>query len=88
MYDFGDWIEHRISLEEIVEPEAEAEYPRIVGQNKPQYRYCQSCHGKGRETVATWICIECSNRQQEEVLVCEDCLMEEHEGHYAEELIY
>jgi len=30
VYDFGDWVEHRITLEEIVEPEAGAEYPRIV----------------------------------------------------------
>jgi hypothetical protein len=88
VYDFGDWIEHRITLEEIAEPEAGAEYPRVVGQNKPQYRYCQSCQAKGRQTVATWVCIECSNMQQEEVLVCEDCLIEEHEEHYAQEILY
>jgi hypothetical protein len=88
VYDFGDWIEHRITLEEIAEPEAGAEYPRIVGRNKPQYRYCQSCQAKGRETVATWVCIECSNMQPEDVLVCKDCLMEEHEDHYAQEILY
>jgi hypothetical protein len=88
VYDFGDWIEHRISLEEVVEPEAKAKYPRIVGQNKPRYRYCQSCQAKGRQTVATWICIECSNEQQKEVLVCRDCLLDEHEDHYAQEILY
>ncbi|MEJ2557134.1 MAG: hypothetical protein P8186_13075 [Anaerolineae bacterium] len=88
VYDFGDWIEHRISLEKVVEPEAKAKYPRIVGQNKPRYRYCQSCQAKGRQTVASWICIECSNEQQEEVLVCRDCLLDEHEDHYAEEILY
>lgn len=88
VYDFGDWIEHRITLEEIVEPEADAEYPRIAGQNRPRYRYCQSCKAKGRKTVATWICIDCSNEQQQNVLVCEDCLMPEHEGHWGEEILY
>jgi predicted amidophosphoribosyltransferase len=63
-------------------------YPRIVGQNKPKYRYCQSCQAKGRKTVATWVCIDCSNDQQKEVLVCEDCLYEKHEDHYAEEILY
>ncbi len=88
VYDFGDWIEHLITLEEIVEPEARAEYPRIVEQNKPQYQYCQSCKAQGRKTVATWVCIECSDEQQREVLVCEECLMAEHEDHYAEEVVY
>jgi len=88
VYDFGDWIEHRITLEEVVEPEADAEYPRIAGQNKPRYRYCQSCKAKGLKIRATWICIDCSNEQQREVLVCEGCLMAEHEGHYAQEILY
>ena len=35
VYDFGDWIEHRLILEEILEPQAKAIYPRIVAQNKP-----------------------------------------------------
>ncbi len=35
VYDFGDWIEHRLILEEIFEPQAKAIYPRIVAQNKP-----------------------------------------------------
>jgi hypothetical protein len=88
VYDFGDWIEHQISLEEVVEPEAKVKYPRIVGQNKPKYRYCQSCQAKGHKTVATWVCIDCSNDQQKEVLVCEDCLDEKHEDHFAEEILY
>lgn len=88
VYDFGDWIQHRITLEEIVEPEAKVKYPRIVAQNRPRYRYCQACRDEGRKTVATWICLECSNAQQKEVLVCEDCLLDEHEGHFAEEILY
>jgi hypothetical protein len=88
VYDFGDWIEHRITLEEIGEPEKRVKYPRIVARNKPRYRNCQTCRDQGRESQATWICIECSNRQQREVLLCEDCLDREHEEHYAEEILY
>jgi hypothetical protein len=88
VYDFGDWIEHRITLEEIVEPEAEVEYPRIVAQNKPRYRNCETCRAQKRNTRATWICLECSNRQQRAVLLCEECLEREHEEHYAEEILY
>jgi hypothetical protein len=88
VYDFGDWIEHRITLEEIVEPEAKVEYPRIVAQNKPRYRNCETCRTQKRKTRATWICLECSNRQQRTVLLCEECLDREHEEHYAEEILY
>ena len=88
VYDFGDWIEHRITLEEIVEPEPGGEYPRIIARNKPRYRYCQSCQAKGRKRIATWICIECSNKQGREVLVCDECLAAEHEGHFVEEILY
>jgi hypothetical protein len=88
VYDFGDWIEHRLTLEEIVAPEKQARYPRIIAQNKPQYKNCESCQAHGRETRATWICIDCSNRQQREVLVCKKCLRQEHEEHFAEEILY
>lgn len=88
VYDFGDWVEHRITLEEIVEPESEGKYPRIVDQNQPRYRYCQECKDKGRKTRATWICIDCSNAEQEVVRVCEKCLEARHEDHHAEEIVY
>ena len=88
VYDFGDWIEHKLTLEEVTAPEAGATYPRIVAQNAPQYQYCQTCQGKRRKSRATWVCIECSNAQQQDVLVCERCLIKEHEDHYAEEVIY
>jgi len=88
VYDFGDWIEHRLTLEEIVEPEAKVKYPRIVARNQPQYQDCQVCLERGRKSRATWICLECSGRQQREVLVCKKCLHREHEDHYAEEILY
>ena len=88
VYDFGDWIEHRITLEEIVEAEKRVKYPRTVARSKPRYKNCQTCQDQGRQSRATWICIECSNRQQREVLLCKDCLNREHEDHYAEEILY
>lgn len=88
VYDFGDWIEHLITLEELVESEEDAEYPRIVAQNRPRYSYCESCKTEGRKTVAAWICLDCSNSEQREVLVCGDCLTKYHEDHYAEETLY
>lgn len=88
VYDFGDWIEHRLTLEAINEPQAGVEYPRLVEQNKPRYRYCRHCQELGKKTVATWICIDCSDREQRNVLVCEACLQEYHEDHYADEITY
>jgi hypothetical protein len=88
VYDFGDWIEHRLTLEEILEPEAKATYPRIVAQNKPRYKYCQECKDKGNKTVATLICIECSNATQQLVVICEDCVLGLHEDHYVDDMRY
>jgi len=88
VFDFGDWIEHRIELEAIVEPEKDAKYPQIVGQNKPRYRYCHNCKKAGKEVIAAWICITCCNRLQENVFICETCADRDHEDHYIEEILY
>lgn len=88
VYDFGDWIEHLITLEEIGRPEEGAKYPRIVEQNRPRYSYCESCRAAGKRTVATWVCLECSERKGRAVMVCEKCLDKKHPDHYAEEILY
>lgn len=88
VYDMGDWIEHVLTLEEIREPEATTKYPRITGRNKPDYQDCESCKAEGRKTIATRICLDCSHRQQREVLVCGDCLDAKHADHWAEEIVY
>lgn len=88
VYDFGDWIEHEITLEAVESPQAGAKYPRISEQNKPRYKYCETCKAEGRKEVATYICIWCSNDEQRQVLICEDCLDEYHEDHYADEMSY
>ena len=84
VYDFGDWVEHRIALEAIVEPEKGAEYPQIVGQNKPRYRYCHDC----KKEIAALVCITCCNRFQKDVYLCETCAERDHEDHYIQEILY
>ncbi|MFP4346013.1 MAG: IS1096 element passenger TnpR family protein [Anaerolineales bacterium] len=88
VYDFGDWVEFILELEALDAPEEGAEYPRVVAQNRPRHRYCEQCKEEGRESVATWICIECSNEEQRDVLVCDACLTEHHPDHYADEILY
>ena len=88
VYDFGDNIKHIITLEKIVKPQEDAEYPRVISKNKPRYRYCEMCKKKGKKTIATLICIECSKEKRREVLLCEDCLEKGHEDHYANEILY
>ncbi|MCK4269588.1 MAG: hypothetical protein KAW93_03830, partial [Methanogenium sp.] len=88
VYDFGSEVHHSITLEKIAEPEKGVLYPRIVSKNKPEYRYCELCTKEGKETIATWICIECSEGEGRSVLLCEDCLEGEHCDHYADEIVY
>ena len=88
VYDFGDWIEHRLVLKAIESPEKGAKYPREVSRNMPTYKECRDCRERGKSTVATWVCIECSHNEGEEVALCEDCLSERHEEHYSEEIVY
>jgi hypothetical protein len=88
VYDFGDWIEHRIELESMGKPEPETEYPRIIDKNKPRYQYCEVCRNDGKKSVAQWIFISCSNFEQREILICEDCMESHDEEHYLEEIIY
>jgi hypothetical protein len=88
VYDFGDWIEHRVELEAIVAPDDDAIYPRIVNQNKPRYHHCPICKEAGKKVIATWICITCCNRLQENVYICENCADRDHEDHYIEKILY
>ncbi len=38
VYDFGDDIQHVLTLEEIVDPESDAPYPRVVARSQPGTR--------------------------------------------------
>lgn len=88
VYDFGDWIEHRLELEAITMPEEDGQYPRIVGQNKPRYHYCLECKENGKKEIATLICLTCSDRQQEGIFLCETCADQGHEDCYIEDILY
>ncbi len=87
VYDFGDWIEHIIEVKSIGAAETNVQYPREIARNKAKYEYCTECLKKGKQVVANWICYNCSDEEQEDVILCEKCL-ENHEDHYVEELLY
>lgn len=88
VYDFGDDIQHVITLEKILEPEEGAEYPRVVSRNKPRYRYCVECKDHGDKTLATWICIDCWEKEGRKILLCDACLDKGHDAHYVDEMLY
>jgi hypothetical protein len=88
VYDFGDWIEHILSLESIEEPRQGITYPREVERNQPQYEYCVECQQKGKETIAEWICLSCSNTVGKDILLCKSCARRHEDDHYVDEILY
>lgn len=48
---------------------------------------CQACNAEQRQTVATWVCHHCSDGRRR-MLLCEACMMDEHEDYYADEIVY
>lgn len=89
VYDFGDDIQYIINLEKITEIDSEAEYPLCIAKSKRRNRYCMDCKKKGKKkSIAKWICLECTQKEKKQVLLCEDCLMENHEDHYNDEYDY
>jgi hypothetical protein len=72
----------------ISEPKENTSYPRIASQNKPRYRDCQVCKDEGRKTIATWICLTCSDDEQRDIFLCETCMEAHDEDHYLEEIHY
>ncbi len=89
VFDFGDWIEHGLTLEAIETPQPDAEYPREAKRNTPKYAKCVECLKKGKETTAIYVCLTCTKNPEEERLLCEDCV-EKHErkDHYVEKILY
>ena len=87
VFDFGDWIEHTLTLEAIESSAPKVDYPREVGRNQPKHVYCVECKQEGRQSVAQYICVTCSSGPENERLLCEKCL-EKHEDHYVEEILY
>lgn len=89
VFDFGDWIEHVLTLESIEPPQPNAEYPREAKRNTLQYANCVECLKKGKETTAIYVCLTCTKNPEEERLLCKDCV-EKHESkdHYVEKILY
>ena len=89
VFDFGDWIEHVLTLEAMELPQPDAEYPREAKRNTPEYARCVECLKKGKETTAIYVCLTCTKNPEEERLLCEDCV-EKHENrdHYVEKILY
>jgi len=87
VYDFGDWIEHNLTLQAIESPQSDVKYPREVARNKPEYAFCVECQKRGKQQVAEWICLQCTMETEQEILLCEKCT-EEHDDHYLEEILY
>jgi hypothetical protein len=87
VFDFGDWIEHTLTLVSIDPSQAGADYPREIARNKPKHVYCVDCEKKGKKVVAKWICLQCSRGPKSGAVFCEECA-HEHEEHYLEEILY
>ena len=87
VYDFGDWIEHEVTLEETATTQSRKRYPAVVARNKPNYQYCVICQSKGKETVATSVCLKCST-QKRIIFLCDDCASKKHMDHFVEDIIY
>jgi hypothetical protein len=85
VFDFGDWIEHILTLEAIYPAEEGVNYPREVARNKPHYLYCIRCQASGRERVASWYCLTCSIESRQGY--CDECI-EDHDDHYIREILY
>lgn len=88
VYDFGDWIDHILTLESIEEPLPMVKYPHEVVRNQPQYVNCANCQKKGKETVAKWVCLTCSNKAGLEVVLCKNCADQHADDHELDEILY
>lgn len=88
VYDFGDWIEHLLTLESIDPPKTNQEYPREIARNQPRYHNCVRCQEKGEKTIGLYICLTCSNRELKEMVYCTDCADRHDDNHYMDEMLY
>ena len=88
VYDFGDWIEHTLTLEAIQPPEQGVKYPREVARNQPRYQNCSRCLKEGKKSTAVWTCFTCSNKAQADIILCEACARTHDDEHYLDEILY
>ena len=72
-------MHHIILLEDIIELEAEIEYPIVVERSKTRARYCVECKLQDKKTRAIWFCIDCLEEQDRKVYLCDECALKEHD---------
>ena len=89
VYDFGDWIEHKITLEAITEPAGGHQVSARGGAEQAAIPGLRTlCCARAARRAPPGFVIHCSDEQGRMVVLCEDCLIAEHEDHYADEIVY
>jgi len=88
VYDFGDDIQHILTLEKIEESKINYQTPSLIAKSKSRLKYCNQCKNGGKKVKAIWECIECLENTGESIYLCEDCCERDHEEHYTKELAY
>ncbi len=87
VYDFGDDIQHVITLEKIKESEISYQTPCITARSRTRLKYCKQCKNGGKKVKAKWQCIECLENTGELVYLCDDCHEKDHMEHYTKEIV-
>lgn len=86
VYDFGDDIQHNVTLEKITDLKKRVEYPRVIAKNKPKYRNCEKCLNHGKKKKAVWLCF--SHVEEKELLLCTECLNKERDDCWVRKIVY
>ena len=86
VYDFGDDIQHNVTLEKITYLKKEVRYPRVIAKNKPKYRNCEKCLNHGKKKKAVWLCF--SHAEGKELLLCTECLSKECDDCWVRKIVY
>ena len=87
VYDFGDDIQHIITLEKIEERKINYQTPCIIAKSKSRMKYCNQCKSKGKKVKANWECLECLETNGDHIYLCDDCCEGDHEEHYTKEIV-
>ena len=87
VYDFGDDIQHVITLERIKESEIKSQTPCIIAKSRTRLKYCKQCKNGGKKVKAKWQCIECLESTGELIYLCDDCHEKDHMEHYSIEIL-
>ena len=87
VYDFGEDIQHVVTLEKIKESEIRNQTPCITARSIIRLKYCKQCKNAGKKVKAIWQCIECLENTGELIYLCDDCHEKDHIEHYTTEIV-